>query len=691
MKEKLQKGAQNFSRAIIQPVMFMAVAGLVISIAAILKMDFMQEFLRNVGEFIFGIMTSGIIGSLPVIFCIGIAVAIAKKKKTDAAIVAISSFMIYLYANNSWLTLTKRIAKPGVQGLYGTGQGTVLGIQVNDMGVFVGIMIGCIVGFIFNKYSGVKFHKYFQIYEGTKFAFLISSFTSIFLGILITYVWPVINSWITWLSHLMVSSGSIGLFLFGFVQKLLLPFGMHHLLWMPMFYTPLGGTEVVAGKTVNGAYNIWLAQLGDISNLHSLSPSISFLVNIEPLVLPLAIALAFIKTARPENKAKVKAILIPIVILAVLAGVTEPLDFLYAFSAPILFVVTAIMYGLGFAFAGIFNVHVMVDNLGATLPSLFVPNSLGHQYIMLPIMIGIGIATYFVFKFLILKFNLNTLGRGEMLDDDEETQSLSVPNNQAGLSLIVQGLGGTDNIKEIYNCFTRLRLDVEDEKKVNVDLLKKYPSSGVVENGKNFQIIIGPGVDDIRENLDSYVANLKAGKTTLPETNNVLVPVIEKQQVNLTDIKLYSPAGGDYLPIEKVPDEVFSEKSLGTGFAITNHDGNIYSPVDGKVISIFPTLHAIGIETKTGMQVMVHMGLDTVDLKGLPFDMHVTVDQELVHGDLLAVMDNQVIKNAGKDDMVIVVVLEVREDNLLDPPVVVEKNQLVFELRNNSDKFKEIK
>ncbi|MDR2977131.1 MAG: glucose PTS transporter subunit IIA [Streptococcaceae bacterium] len=679
MKEKLQKAAQNFSRAIIQPVMFMAVSGLVISIAAILKMEFMPEFLRKIGEFFFGIMTSGVIGSLSVIFAVGIAVATAKKKKTDAAIIAITSFMIYLYANNTWLTLTNRLAKAGEQGLYGTGQNTVLGIQVNDMGVFVGIMIGCTVGFLFNKLSGVKFHKYLQIYEGTKFAFLMTSFASIALGIIITYVWPFINSIISWLADIMATSGPFGLFLYGFFQKMLLPVGMHHLLWMPMFYTPLGGTEQVAGKAVSGAYNIWLAQLGDLSHLDSLSPSISFLTNLEPMVLPIAISLAFIKVARPENKAKVKAILIPIVILAFLAGVTEPLDFLYIFVAPLCFVVTAIMFGLGFAVSGLLNVRVMVGNFSETLPSLFVPMDLGHQYFLIPIMLGMGVITYFAFKFLILKLNYQTIGRGEMDEYEAEDTAKVSKDKEAGLSLIVKGLGGVENIKEIYNCFTRLRLDVSDEKKVDTNLLKKYPSSGVVENGKNFQIIIGPGVEELCENLKTFVDNLKSGKSVLVESNEIAARQTHAKSSGKQLIKLYSPAKGELLPIEEVPDEAFAKKTLGNGFAVKNHDGSIYSPVDGKIMTIFPTLHAIGIESPDGHQVMVHMGIDTVDLKGAPFTIKVTEGQEIRQGERLAVMDNQAIAAAGKDSMVIVVLLGSTEGKLTAETGAVTENQLVFE------------
>jgi PTS system, glucose subfamily, IIA component len=677
MKESFQKATQTFARAIIQPVMFMAVSGLIISIAAIMKMEFMPGLFKAIGDFFFGIITSGVIGSLSIIFCVGIATALAKKK-TDAAITAVSTFMIFLFANNAWLTLTNRLAKEGEMGLFGTGQNTVLGIQVNDMGVFLGIILGCLVGFMLNRFGNVKFNKYLAPYEGTKFAFVLTLFVTIFLAIIITYIWPMINSGINFLVDGMAKSGPFGFFGYGFLNRMLLPVGMHHLLWMPMLYTPVGGTAEIAGQAVSGAYNIWLAQLGDIGSVTQMNPAIGFLTNFGPLALPLAISLAFIKTARPENKAKVKAIVFPTVIVAALAGVTEPIEFLFLFTAPVLWVIHAVVFGLGYFFSDILGLKVMIGSIPETIPSLFVPLNLGHQYWILPIALGLGIIEYFAFKTVILKLNLPTIGREAMLENDDEN-TMVAKEKEAGLAILVQGLGGVSNIVEVYNCYTRLRCDVKDASKVDINLLKTFPSSGVVDKQKHIQIIIGIGVETLREDLENYIENLKTGKLNLQDTlKQDLTAHSNMSQPKKSNLELYSPAKGNILPMEQVPDEVFSGKALGDGFAVKNHNGEVYSPVDGVITNIFPTKHAIGIETREGHQILIHMGIDTVNLQGKPFTIKVQEGQSIKHGDFLAKMDTEEIKSAGKEDMVIIVAMESKQGQIVNDPETLGFTSPIF-------------
>lgn len=408
MKDQLQKAMQSFARAIIQPVMFMAVTGLIISISAVLKLEQMPKALRNIGDGFFTILSNGSISQLSVIFCVGIATAIAKKNKTDAAILGISIFLIFLYANNWWLTFTNRLAKPGSQGLFGTGQNTVLGVQVTDMGVFLGIILGCLVGYSVNKFGDIKFHKYLSPYEGTKCAYVILIFVTVFFDIIITYIWPPINNLINGAVTGMSTMGAFGFFLYGFLNRMLLPIGMHHLLWMPLYYTPLGGTAEIAGKTYNGAMNIWLAELGNISHISTINDSIGYLVNFGYIALPIGIGLALIKTAKPENKIKVKAVVIP----AVFAGITEPIEFLFLFVSPVLWFAHAIIYGFGLLISNVLGLHVVVENIINTIMyCLAVPMNLGHQWLIIPIGLGLVLIEYFVFKILIVKLNIPTLGR----------------------------------------------------------------------------------------------------------------------------------------------------------------------------------------------------------------------------------------------------------------------------------------
>lgn len=670
MKEAMQKATRSFARAIIQPVMFMAVSGLVISVAAIMKMEFMPGVLQKIGNFFFGIVSSGAIGSLSIIFAVGISAALAKKKKTDAAIIGVTSFMIFLYANNSWLTLTNRLAESGEQGLYGTGQNLVLGVQVNDMGVFLGIIIGCLVGYIINRTGDVKLHKYLSPYEGTKFSYAVAIFSTIALAIVITYVWPVINSGINFVVSGMTSMGPLGFFAYGFLNRMLLPLGMHHLLWMPLHFTPMGGTATIAGEQVSGAYNIWLASLGNLDSISQLDPSIGFLVNFAPLAFPIAIALAFIKTSKPENKAKVKAIVIPTVILAAAAGTTEPLEFLFLFTAPVLWLAHAIVFGLSFMVSDILGLKVMVGSIPETLPSLFVPSSLGHQYLIIPIGVGIALLEYFLFKTLILKFDLPTIGRRDLLNDDENSETLSegqtTTKQEEQLAIIVEGLGGIDNIEEIFNCYSRLRLDVYDDKKVNIDLLKKYPSSGVVDKQKHIQIIIGIGVEDVRLNLENYVNDLKSGKKVLPKLSNLENQVSTLECDKKTSGELFAAAKGEIVPLKDVSDPAFSSIAIGNGYGIINHNGDVYSPITGKVISVFPTKHAICIEDKDGNQILVHMGIDTVELSGKPFEILIEEGQEVKQGTIIAKMDRKLIRESQKDDIILVINLENKNGEIVE-------------------------
>lgn len=534
MKEKIQKGAQTFSRAIIQPVMFMAVSGLIISIAAVLKLEFMPGVIKEFGNGIFTVITNGAISQLSVIFCVGIAAAMAKKKKTDAAILGITTFMIFLFANNYWLDFTGRLAEPGEQGLFGTGQNLVLGIQVTDMGVFLGIALGIMVGYFVNRFGDIKFHKYLSPYEGTKFAYVLIIAATIIAAILVTYIWPPINAGVNSAVSTMSGMGSVGFFLYGFLNRMLLPFGMHHLLWMPLYYTPLGGTAEIAGQSYNGAMNIWLAQVGNIGEINTIHESIGYLVNFGYIALPIGIALAFIKTALPENKQKVKAIVIPAVFAAAFAGITEPLEFLFLFISPILWFAHAIVYGFGLFISNVLGLQLFVENvINTTMYALSVPMALANTWLLIPIGLGLAILEYFVFKTMIIKLNIPTIGRQKMEEAKEKINGLkkkisptstgtnSIVERNEQLDLIIEGLGGVENIENIYNCFTRLRLDVYDDSKVNLSRLKEYPSSGVVDKQKHIQIVIGLGVEGVKDALQEYVEDVKQGKVnnqTIAET-----------------------------------------------------------------------------------------------------------------------------------------------------------------------------
>ncbi|OJG97520.1 N(pi)-phosphohistidine--sugar phosphotransferase [Enterococcus termitis] len=516
MKEKVMKSASIFSKAIIQPVMFMAVTGIILSVCAILKLDAMPTVGKDIGNFVFGVLSSGMIGQLGVIFCVGIAAALAKPKyKTDAAILGIITYLLFLYANNSWLTLTDRLAVEGEQGLFATGQGIVLGVQVTDMGVFLGIFLGVMVGWLVNKLGNIKLHRYLSPYSGTKSVYIIIVFATILFAIGITYVWPMVNSAVEAVVKTTTTAGSAGFFFYGFLNRMLLPLGLHHFLWMPLFYTPLGGTAEIAGQVYNGAYNIWLAELGNASQITAMHPSIGYLSNFGSISLPIGIAFALWKTSRPENRKKVAAILIPTVTTAFLAGVTEPLEFLFLFLSPVLWLAHSIVYGLSLFLTNLVGINIQFDTgINMIINSFAFPMNLGHQY-LIPIMFVVtAVLEYFVFKQLILRLNIPTLGREVMVDSAEtDTEVVTSSGNESfdpQVQNIVAGLGGVDNIESMINCYTRLRVDVRDENKVDMELLKdKVKSSGIVDKGKHIQIIIGVGVEEEREKVEAYMEHLK--------------------------------------------------------------------------------------------------------------------------------------------------------------------------------------
>ena len=366
-----------------------------------------------------------------------------------------------------------------------------------------------------NKFGEIKLHKYLSPYAGTKSVYILIVFATILFAIGITYVWPIVNSAVEGVVKTTTTAGSVGFFFYGFLNRLLLPVGLHHFLWMPIFYTPLGGIAEIAGQTYNGAFNIWLAELGNASQITTMHPPIGYLSNYGSISLPIGIAFAIWKTARPENRKKVATILIPTVTTAFLAGVTEPLEFLFLFLSPVLWVAHAVVYGLSLFITNLVGIAIQFDTgINMIINSFAIPTRLGHQYLIPVIFIVTAVLEYFVFKKLIVKLNIPTLGREGSEVVSEPVLDSIVGNSDSGfepqIQNIVAGLGGADNIESIINCYTRLRVDVKDENKVNIKVLKeKVKSSGIVDKGKHIQIVIGMGVEQEREKVEAYIDYLK--------------------------------------------------------------------------------------------------------------------------------------------------------------------------------------
>ena len=513
MKENVSQAMQKFSRSVIVPVKFMAVMGLFLAFSVILQLQFMPSFLQTFGTLIKTMMDS-MLNNLSLIFCIGIASSLANKKKAEASLIALISFLFFLAANNAWLILTNQIANPGEMGLFGTGQGMVLGFQVVDMNVFLGMIIGSIVGYFHNKFSDKKFADFLSIYGESRFTFMLLIPVILILAVTMSYIWPIVNGLISSLSGFILTTGLIGVFVYSFGNRFLIPTGLHHLLWMPFCFTALGGTAEINGQVYSGAANIFYAQMANASTITTLDPSLRFATfGFVKIFGSIAVALAIIYCAKKERKDEVKGMVLPSMFVASVAGITEPLDFSFLFVSPLLWfvhsVLTAISETLLWALgARTFMLYGLIDTIVSN--SAFSP-SVTKFYIVIIVGIIMSVIWFVIFVFLIRKLDIKTPGRenlelaaeGNVITTSEvEENSQSKLLNSNDVALVIDGLGGANNIEHVTNCFTRLRVTVKDENKVEKGILEKVSQQkGIVENGKNIQVIIGMGVQTFKEEV----------------------------------------------------------------------------------------------------------------------------------------------------------------------------------------------
>jgi PTS system arbutin-like IIC component len=521
MKKDKSKGLQNFSKALIVPILFLPIVGILMALSAILSnTSFVPEgsAIFMIGKFIYGTIST-IITNLSILFCVGLAFGLAKKKKAEAALVALMSYLIFLSANSTFLALSGKVIKGNTAAdLYGTGQTIYLGFHITDMGVFIGIVLGILIAWIHNKYCDKEFDGAFAILGNTKFVFLVSCVWVCGISILAAYVWPFIASGISALSNFMSVSGPIGVFIYGFLNRVLIPTGLHHLVWTPFLYSSIGGQAVIAGKSVAGALPIFLGELSGTSG--ALDPSCKYLMfGMVKMFGLMGGTFAIIKCAHKNKREEVKGALVPGALTAFLVGITEPVEFTFVFAAPLLWVVYSALDGLFQMFAYLLNCHVcaytgILDFCVYNLP-------LGVAKTNWPVFVILGIieavVCYFVFTFMIKKFNLKTLGRKD--DQPVAAAETSVgtevavvkksgtKNDAEKAEKIITGLGGKDNILTLESCFTRLRVALKDSTQVNDDMLRSTGASGVVHSGNSVQVVYGVSVNKIRTIVDDALGN----------------------------------------------------------------------------------------------------------------------------------------------------------------------------------------
>ena len=535
MKAKIMDSMQKFSKAMFVPVLILPIAGILIAIGNVFTNPRLIEkfgFLDNPITMGFGSILSAallpVLTNLGVIFCVGIALGLANKKKAEAAFTALLGYLVFLYAMNKFMELRDMLVAPDQ--LQGSGQALVLGVQVLDMGVFLGIILGIVVALIHNRFIDTTFNNAFQVYGGARFVFIVLIPVLVLAAILLSFIWPVIQQGIDGLGGVIQKTGNFGIFLYGSLERLLIPTGLHHLIYTPFLYTSLGGVAEVGGQVFEGARNIYFAEIADPA-VRVLSQSVIWDARgISKMFGLIGACLAMYQTAKPENKIKVKAILIPAVVTSFVAGVTEPIEFSFMFVAPALFVIHSALSGLSMVALNILGSRAIGPN--GFIDFLLYNIPLGTEKTRWPIYLLVGVAFffiyYFIFRFLIVKFNFKTVGRE---DEDQETKlyskkdynekkssvpadgGLVAPTSDDELSgKIAEGLGGAENIKTIDNCYTRLRLKLEKPGLVNEGLLKNQTQAkGVISNGENVHVVYGLTVPQIREKLEKYLGRDNGG------------------------------------------------------------------------------------------------------------------------------------------------------------------------------------
>lgn len=521
MKEKIKGSLEKFSKSIVQPLMYLSVAGMILILGILLtntgitsKLTFLQAApFQLIGKLIYDCIMF-IINNLSVIFCVGIAGALAKKDKGHASLIALMSYLLFLNANNITLNFFGKLAEMGALGLFGTGQSMVLGIQVLDTGVFGGIIMGCLTGYLFNKFGGKQFKGYFAMYSGVRFPFLLMLFISMFMGFGATFVWPVVQNGIEALTTLIKNSGNFGLYIYGVLNKLLVPTGLHHLVYTPFQFTDVGGTLAIGDTIAAGTYAIRVAEM----NMPGVPFSDSTYFNsytFNNLFPYIGIGFAFITTAFKENKEKTKAAVLPLMITAFLSAITEPMDFIFVFAAPVLFIVHSLLSGVSLVLLKIF--HIPAGTSGGMINILISNIALGVEKTNWPLLLLMGVVVaafyYVLFVALIKKFNFKTPGR----EIETETPDTGKPSGSARQSSfgsgdaihIIRGLGGKENIDSLENCFTRLRVLVKDETLIDEKEINQVKNSGIKKKGKDIQIIFGMEVGAVRDQVENALETMK--------------------------------------------------------------------------------------------------------------------------------------------------------------------------------------
>ncbi len=680
MKDKIFSVLQRVGRSFMLPIAILPVAGLLLGIgssftnATTIETYHLTSILgegtiMNALLMIMNKVGSAVFDNLPLIFAVGVAIGMAKKEKEVSALSAVIAYFVMNTAINAMLTITGQILDNGEIAesvLEGTIT-SVCGIQSLQMGVFGGIIVGLGVAALHNKFYRIQLPSALSFFGGTRFVPIISTIVYMFVGILLYFVWPVVQNGIYALGGLVTGSGYVGTLIFGLIKRALIPFGLHHVFYMPFWQTAVGGTMEVAGQMVQGGQNIFFAQLADSANIAHFSADATRYFSGEFIFMIFGLpgaALAMYQCAKPEKKKAAGGLLLSAALACMATGITEPLEFSFLFVAPALFAVQVVLAGTAYMIAHMLNIAVGLTFSGGLLDfflfGILQGNAKTSWMRVIPVGIIYFFLYYFIFKFMIKKFNFKTPGRE---DDGTETklytkadvnarreagQAGAAASEDAVSEAITRGLGGKKNISDVDCCATRLRCTVKDASRVNDGILKATGASGVVHKGQGVQVIYGPNVTVIKSNLEDYLETAPDTYAEAETTESVQETADKtqeaKEQKVVERIVISSPITGLAADLATAPDEAFAQKMMGDGAVVTPEDPFVRAPEDGEVAFVFDTKHAIGFVTDSGISLLIHVGIDTVKLNGEGFEALVESGQTVKKGDPMLKLDLEYLK-----------------------------------------------
>ena len=684
MKDKVFGVLQRVGRSFMLPIAILPVAGLLLGLGSTFTnpttiATYHMERILGDGTILHGLLTimnavgSAIFDNLPLLFAVGVAIGMAKKEKEVAALSAMIAYFVMNISIQAMLTLSGKIDADGniASGVLNGTVTSIVGIKTLQMGVFGGIIVGLGVAALHNRFYKIELPTAISFFSGSRFVPIISTIVYLFVGILMYFVWPFVQTGIYALGGLVTGSGYVGTLIFGIIKRALIPFGLHHVFYMPFWQTALGGTMQVAGQTVEGGQNIFFAQLADSAHIAHFSADACRYFSGEFIFMMFGLpgaALAMYRCAKPEKKKQAGGLLLSAALACMFTGITEPLEFSFLFVAPMLFGVQVILAGSCYMVAHMLNIAVGLTFSGGFIDFLLFGILQGNAKTSWMLVIPCGIIYfflyYFIFTFLIRKFDLKTPGRE---DDDAETKLYKKSDYLAKKSgtteaaqtsaspedtlseTIMNGLGGKANIADVDCCATRLRVTVKDSSRVTDGILKSTGASGVVHKGTGVQVIYGPRVTVIKSNLEDYLEKMpdtyyspeggnSAGASD-EQTADKTPSGSDTDRKPVRTVIIGSPITGTCADLSTTPEDAFAGGMMGEGAAVTPTDPIVRAPEDGTIAFVFDTKHAIGFTTDSGIEMLIHVGIDTVKLGGQGFEVMVQNGQHVKKGDPMMKLD----------------------------------------------------